>query len=160
MADGACARCGGPTGWRPTRFHYRVLYALGLRTEVARRHVLRLTRARDHGWHAETSAESLDAMFSELTLCNECALEVWDFAQGGFWKIRGRARPGDRLDGPDLARLLDDAPEGTVIRLPDTTEATMRHGRCHPWRADDDNVYTSAQLAQAHPLILVSIGQP
>lgn len=77
-----CTRCGQATGFRPSRFHYQVLYAIGLRTQVARRHILRLTRARDHGWHAETSWESLDAMFSELTLCNTCVVAVWDYAQG------------------------------------------------------------------------------
>lgn len=83
MPDGIpCTRCGQPIGFRATRFHYRVAYFLGLRTEVAHRHILRLTRARDHGWHAKTSAESLDALFSELTLCNTCVVAVWDYAQG------------------------------------------------------------------------------
>lgn len=160
MADDPCTRCGQTTGFRPTRFHYWLTYVLDMRAQVARRHILRLIRARDHGWHAETSSETIDAKFSELTLCNDCALAIWDYAQGGFWKIPGRAKPGDRIAEPDLATILDTAPEGTVIRLPDTTEATMRHARYqYPWRADDDNVYTSAQLAHATPLTIVSIGQ-
>ncbi|MEU4386597.1 hypothetical protein [Promicromonospora sp. NPDC023805] len=77
-----CTRCGQNLGFRATRFHYRVAYFLGLRTEVARRYVLRLTRVRDHGWHAETASERVDSMFSELTLCNPCVQAVWDFAQG------------------------------------------------------------------------------
>lgn len=76
-----CTRCKGPAEFKPTRFHYWVRYTLRLRTPP-RPSTLTLVRTRDHGWHAKTSMESLDAMFSELTLCNECALAVWDFAQG------------------------------------------------------------------------------
>lgn len=86
-----CTRCGADTGFLPTRFHYWVKYSLRLKT--LQRSVLTLARVRDHGWHAKTSGESMDAFFSELLLCNDCVVAVWMFAQGKEDKSEPDPRP-------------------------------------------------------------------
>lgn len=74
----------------------------------------------------------------------------WPFAPGQIVRDSG--------EGDDTA-WLECAPEGTVLRLPDTTEVTMRHGLTYCWRSDDDSVYTSVGLAAETdgPLTVVSV---
>lgn len=77
----------------------------------------------------------------------------WPFAPGQIVRDSG--------EGDDAA-WLECAPEGTVLRLPDTTEVTMRHGLTYCWRSDDDSVYTSVGLVAETdgPLTVVSVPEP